>query len=215
MKPLCVFYHAILSGGTIPIDTGYAAALMGDQMEALKLSGLMDACDEFYVGVNGGDEDASIARMLAPAKAKMLTHGPGTTTEIPTLKCLAGWAASHPDSYVMYHHIKGVTHPYEAVYAAWRQRMENAVVWGWRNCVADLEAGYDSAGAHWLTPEQFPTLVQGTPFWGGTFWWARADYLMTLPPLPAPTWQNRYEAERWIGQSPTRAHVHDYCPGWP
>lgn len=214
MKPLCVFYHAILSGGTIPIDTGYAAALMGDQMEALKLSGLMDACDEFYVGVNGGAEDASIARMLAPAKAKLLIHGPGTTTEIPTLKCLAGWVACHPDSYVMYHHIKSVSHPYEAVYAAWRQRMENAVVWGWRDCVAALDSGVEACGCHWLTQEQFPNLVK-SPFFGGTFWWSNANFLMTLPPLPAATWANRFEAELWIGRGSSRPIIKDFHPGWP
>lgn len=215
MKPIAVFYHCILSGGTIPIDTGYACSLLGDQMEALNKSGLTDACEELYVGVNGGPEDVSMARMICPSKSRFLAHGRGTTTEIPTLKCLEGWVAQHPDWYVMYHHLKGVTHPYEPLYAAWRQRLEDAVVWGWRNCVADLNSGLDSSGAHWLTPEQYPTLVIGTPFWGGTFWWATTKYLSMLPPLPPAIWQNRYEAERWIGRAPRRAHVHDYYPGWP
>lgn len=212
---LCVFYHCILSGGSVPVDTPFASGLMLNQMDALRQSGLLAACDEFYIGVNGDSDDAKIARMLAPAKAKILAHGHGATTEIPTLNCLTGWAVGHPDSYIMYHHAKGVTHPYEATWSAWRQRMENAVVWGWEKCVQDLDAGCDSAGAHWLTPEQFPNLVHGNPFWGGTFWWATARYLLTLPQLPAPTWRNRYEAEQWIGRGPVRPLVHDYCPGWP
>jgi hypothetical protein len=214
MKPLAIFYHTILSEGSVPIDTEFACSIMAEQMAALKNSGLLDAASEFYIGINGDESDAQVARLFAPAKAKFLVHGRKATSEIPTMFALRSWLPTHADHYVLYHHIKGCSHPNEPAYAAWRKRMERAVVWGWRNCVADLDRGLDSAGAHWLTPEQFPNLVK-SPFWGGTFFWSTAKFLLTLPPLPPPTWANRFAAESWIGTGPRRPNVKDYCPGWP
>ena len=92
--------------------------------------------------------------------------------------------------------------------------MERMTVWAWRTCVADLANGTDACGCHWLTPEQFPKLVK-SPFFGGTFWWAKASYLKTLPQFPAATWANRFEAENWIGRGNPRPRVKDYLPGWP
>ena len=77
-----------------------------------------------------------------------------------------------------------------------------------------LAKGRDSCGAHWMTPEQFPGKVK-SPFWGGTFFWATAKFLLSLPPLPPPTWKNRFEAENWIGRGPSRPSVTDYHNGWP
>ena len=212
---IAIFYHCILSGGSVPIDTGSACHIMQEQMSALTRSGLIDAADEFYIGINGSEDDAKIARMFAPYKAKIVVHGTQTTTEIPTLNILRAWLPAHSDWYVLYHHIKGVTHPNEPAYAAWRRRMEKAVVWGWRDCVAQLDNGMDACGCHWLTPEQFPSLVHNCPFFGGTFWWSTAKYLSQLPPLPAATWANRFEAENWIGRRRPYPKVRDFLPGWP
>ena len=216
MKKIAVFYHAILRGGTIPVDTSFACTIMQEQMRALKNSGLLAAADEFHIGINGDEDDKDIARLFVPClNAKFVVHGPGVTSELPTLAYLRRWLPDHPDWYLLYHHIKGVTHPTEPLYAAWRRRMEKAVVWGWRDCVAQLDGGVDACGCHWLTPEQFPTLVHNFPFFGGTFFFATARFLLTLPPLPEATWANRFAAENWIGMGPKRPRVKDYYPGWP
>lgn len=214
MKKMAVFYHCLFSGGSRPILTDFACSIMREQMQALKQSGLLDALDELYIGVNGAEEDGQISRLFAPAKARITVHGARATTEIPTLNLLRKWLPGHEDWYVLYHHMKGVTHPGHIAYDHWRKRMERAVIWGWRSCIADMDGGIESCGAHWLTPEQFPAIVS-SPFWGGTFWWATAKFLLTLPPLPAATWANRFEAESWIGRGARRPSVRDYFPGWP
>ena len=212
---IAVFYHCILSGGTLPVDTTFACSIMAGQMRALDKSGLLAEADELHIGINGDEDDQAIARLFVPCpKVKFVIHGPGVTSELLTLGHLRRWLAGHPDWYVLYHHMKGVTHPNEPLYANWRNRMENAVVWGWRNCVADLDSGIDACGCHWLTPEGWPAGVS-SPFFGGTFWWATAKFLLTLPPLPAATWGNRFEAEMWIGRGPRRPTIKDYYPGWP
>ena len=212
---IAVFHHCVLSGDVVPIDTEFACSILHEQMAALSQSGLLAEADEFYVGLNGGEEDAQIARMFLPAKAKLIVHGPGMITEIPTLTSLRNWLPGHEGWKVLYHHAKGVSHPGHASYTIWRRRMEMAVVWGWRDCVAQLDNGLDACGCHWLTPEQFPTLVHDYPYFGGTFFFATAKFLMTLPSLPGDAWHNRFAAENWIGSGPRRPRVKDYCPGWP
>lgn len=212
---IAIFYHAILSGGTIPIDTHCACQIMEEQMHALDESGLLDEADEFHIGINGDDDDANTARLFVPCPdAQFHVHGKSATTEIPTMNILRAWLPSHPGWHVLYHHIKGVTQPHNPLYHAWRRCMEKAVVWDWRTCIAELNRGADSCGSHWLTSQRFPGMV-ATPFWGGTFWWTTEKFLSTLPPLPSATWGNRHEAENWIGRGPRLPRVRDYHKGWP
>lgn len=211
---LGVWYHCRLAGGHPAIHTDFALQLMLEQMQALVQSGLLAKTSAFYVGCNGSEQDAWHARFAAPPPAQIVVHGPNVASEIPTLKHLQSWLPSHRDWFVFYHHSKGVTHPGLESYQAWRRRMENACVWNWKRCVADLQAGYDAVGCHWLTPEKFRAAVT-SPFFGGTFWWAKASYLVQLPALPEPTWKNRFEAESWIGRRRPYPRVMDYYPGWP
>jgi hypothetical protein len=98
--------------------------------------------------------------------------------------------------------------------------MENVVLHNWRRCVADMDAGADAVGAHWLTREKYGAIVNpehgGTPFFGGVFYWAKASFLAQLPPLPekfacTADW---YICEHWIGMGPLPKVV-DYIPCWP
>lgn len=215
MSRIAVWYHCRLSGGEIPINTFYAATILGEQMRALFQSRLLAEADEFHVGINGDESDLELARLFVTCPdAKFMLHGSGMTTEIPTLAALRRWLPDHRDWLVLYHHIKGVTHPGEILYDHWRRCMERELILNWRRCVADLQGTADTCGCHWLTPGHYPNLVR-SPFWGGTFWWAKAEYLLTLPELPLACWQNRFEAELWIGKSSRRPITRDYHPAWP
>jgi hypothetical protein len=213
MKSIAIFYHCKLTGEGIP-DEMFALGLMLHQMTVLKEVGLAEAAQEIHVGVNGGDGDSLTAASIAPDKAILHVHGPDARSEIPTMNVIERWILSHPEWYVLYHHTKGVTHPGNIAYDAWRDRMEVGCVRNWRQCIKDLDAGCDAVGCHWLTPEQFPGTIT-SPFFGGTFWWATTEYLRQLPPLPPSSWQNRYEAESWIGRRRPYPRVADYHPGFP
>jgi len=141
------------------------------QMRSVRDSGLDVAANEFHIGVNGGDGDALTVSCFSPPQSQFHVHGKSARTEIPTQKVIESWLPSHPDWYVLYHHTKGVTHPNEAFYTNWRNRMGQACVMDWRRCVDDLKSGADAVGCHWLTPERFPGSIT-SPFFGGTFWWA-------------------------------------------
>lgn len=216
MKPLAVFYHCRLSGGDPHIDFDHAFGIMTEQMAALKKSGLEAQASHIMVGVNGGEFDTIAASTLAPSKAQLISWPEHFRGELPTLNHLQKWLPGHEDWYVLYHHCKGAIHKGEVAYDIWRRRMQSATVDNWHQAVSDMDQGIESVGAHWLTPEQFPHLVS-SPFWGGNFWWAKAKFLMTLPPMPetANSRPEFYLAESWIGRGPRRPTVRDYYPGWP
>ena len=209
---IAIFYHTILRGGPRNIRTNSALSILSEQMDALERSGLLKQADEFHVGVNGGDADAMVIAQMVGNKAQVAVHGKDAKSEIPTMNLIREWLPGHSGWAVLYHQMKSVSTP--GIADGWRRRMERNVVWNWRNCISLLRGGHEACGSHWLTPEQNPGTI-ASPFFGGTFWWARSDYLMRLPPLPPDTWENRYEAETWIGKGNPRPRIHDFHPGWP
>ena len=93
--------------------------------------------------------------------------------------------------------------------------MERHVIEHWKQCVADLEAGCDTVGAHWLSKEKYGPQVT-IPFWGGMFFWAKASFLAELPGLPsAPNCrQDWFLSENWIGMG-RAPKLKDYADHWP
>jgi hypothetical protein len=216
MREIAVFYHTRLSGGDPHIDFDHASNIMAEQMQELIATGLAEAASKLLIGVNGGMHDFCAAACMAPPNAEMVAHPNHFRGELPTMFIMQQWCRSNPSAYVMYHHTKGAIHKGEILYDAWRKRMMNCCTSNWRQCIKDLDEGYESIGCHWLTPEQFGPAVKA-PFWGGNFWWAKASFLNTLPQLrqTADTREQFYDAESWIGWGPRRPLVKDYYPGWP
>lgn len=214
---LAVFHHSRLSMVDPPIDFNWASSILTEQMESLAKSGLLSACSELHLGITGCEPDVMFLSTVAPAKAVVIPHALDTCGELPTLCALQQWLPGHSDWGVLYFHTKGAVHNQNATYKAWRHCMEKVVIWNWRQCVRDLEAGFDCSGPHWLTPGAYPGLVV-YPYYAGTFWWATGDYLATLPqlyPTGEPAGPSRYEAEVWIGRSHRKIKARKYAEHWP
>lgn len=197
---IAVFYHCWL-----PDDQ--AIRILCEQMLALKDSGLAEAAFELHIVHDGGGMDGQIIKAVMPAKADLrIIPGHG---EAGTLNWLRDcWLPGKIGWDVCYHHIKGASHPGDR-YGHWRHCMERAVIWNWRACVERLRHGCDTVGAHWYTPYD-------QRYWAGNFWWAKADYLKTLPPIPPNTVNGKsYEAEVWIGKSKHAPRTHDFAPHLP
>lgn len=208
---IAVFYHAILSGPGIP-EGDLPLNILTEQLAALHGSGLVDAASEIHIGATG--RNSLLVAALAPPKAIVHHHPDSLDGERPTLEILRQWLPGHAGWLVCYHHIKGVSHAGDTC-AKWRRCMEAVIIWNWQACVRDLDQGFQTAGAHWLTPERH-NIPNKTPYWGGNFWWARQDYLITLPPLPPASATGRYyDGEAWIGTGLTRPTARDYAPHWP
>lgn len=198
MKKIAIFYHTVLS-----INPEYALEVLHEQTRLLGQSGLHDACDQFIIGVNGAEEEAERIRAGVGPKAQVVAHPPEkwSSGECPTLQYLGEWVLGFPDHYVLYLHMKGVTHarnsPGHRMWKEWRHAMQDVCVRQWPRCVAWLDNGYESVGTRWMDQSN-------GSYWAGNFWWAKASFLATLPPIkPEGHLQGgRFEAEVWIGKGP-------------
>lgn len=212
-KPVAIFYHTYWSSGEIPCNRDNTIRLYCEQMDTMNFLGLRDTAQHLTVGVSGSEEDFGMAQSIVAWPNIHFLHNKTGVGELPTMKCMQDWCKKHPGFAVLYFHTKGAIHNGNPVYELWRRCMEKAVLYKWRSCVEDLSLRkLDSAGAHWLRPNQYP-IIGRTPYWGGNFWWATSDFLNTLPPIDVTL--SRYEAEVWIGRGPRPPRVRDYCPHWP
>lgn len=217
MKPIAIFYHCLFYRGGDLLD--HACKVTFEQMEMLNQSGLLNAAEEFHVGVNGGTESHEVADLLLPAKAKRLMHGLESRAENLTLVALEKWLPSHPGWNVLYFHAKGATRDSDSVYdhfiADWRGCMMKHCVLNWRTCVAHLDSGFDAVGAHWMS---HAGPLHNQNIFAGNFWWAATDYLSSLPSIfkrdrikqsGIASLESRYEAEVWIGNGPRLPRTKD------
>jgi hypothetical protein len=211
MPPIAIWYHCKISGEGIPNPVA-AFNIVARQMELLKESGLEFAADEIHVGINGPTTDVNKLSSSLPDRAFVYCHGPHSRSELPTFALLRPWLRSHSTANVLYHHSKGVTNPNDPEKAFARTLMENAVIRNWNQCVNDLNRGFDAVGVNLVDPDTRPVLPGR--FFVGNFWWAKARYLLTLPPIPDRVKQyttgQRCIAEFWVGRSRTRPMMKDY-----
>lgn len=220
---IAIFYHGLFYFGTPPELSFNALDIVQEQWNQVQTSGLLDAASEIIIGINGGPESEEVARLVFPAKAKLVLHGLESKAENLTIVEMEKWVPSHPDWYVLYFHSKGVTHAADSQYgkysASWRRTMMGHLVGNWRNCVEDLRNGYEAAGCNWLTGMGWD---KSQNIFGGNFFWARASFLSTLPSIYArqrikdsgiASAESRYESEVWIGNGPRLPVVRVYHPG--
>lgn len=217
---IAVFFHTRLSGGRnvdtgASIDRSFGTRLFVSQMNALRLSGLLEAADIFVVGVNGPEIDSEFVSSFVPEKGGVVWHGEKAESLIPTMRCIQEWLPGHEDYAVAFIHSKGATKPNDPFSNAWRDCMMKHVIWDWRKCVADLET-HDAVGCHWLnnSPNDPNAARWGSnSYFGGAFWWARADYLITLPPLPDKIVDRHswYLPELWLGNGKPRIKDYHHC----
>lgn len=218
---LAVFFHTLLWHGCPAAPLFQAIDITRLQMEELHECGLLEACSDFIVGINGGEESEALRWATIPDKAKVVYHGLAIKSENLTIAEIEKWLPGHEDYYVLYFHAKGCTWPVgDEMRDRWRGCMMRNVVLNWRQCVKDLDSGYEAVGCHWMTPPKTPP----TQFiFAGNFWWAKASFLKTLPSIyerarikqdGIGALESRYESEVWIGNGPRPPVVRDYHPHW-
>ncbi len=213
MKPIALFYHTYLGGGTIPVNTDNVIRIISEQLGALKVSGLSDAASRFVIGVNGSPEDYMAVASIVPPNSEVV-HNLLGVAELPTMKIMQDHARANPDHLCCYLHTKGAIHNGDPVFETWRKCMERVVIGMWKECARMVDLGADTSGAHWLTPQNYP-IIGNVPYWGGNFFWASAAYLNTLPNIDINA--DRYEAEVWIGKTSKKKKiiVRDFAPHFP
>lgn len=217
MKPIAIFYHCLFQVGDKLLPQ--AASIIWEQMGQLRGTGLLDACSEFHVGINGGDESHVIANRIIPAKANIVWHGLDSRAENLTMCMMQDWVKTHPGWYCLYHHAKSITHDQSSDYGKfatrWRRCMAKHCVTRWREAVAELDAGLEAVGCHWLTGMGHD---KSQHFFAGTFYWVTSDFFATIPSMyerdrikesGISNIESRYESEVLIGNGPRLPRIKD------
>lgn len=209
---IAIFYHCLFFMGDPPALRMGAFDIVSEQMNQLEQSGLLDACSEMHVGINGGDESLEVARLVIPQKARLVMHCLKSKAENLTIVEIEKWAKSHPGWAVFYFHAKGCTHEPDSSYALnvsapWRRAMMQDLVIGWRECVAALESGADICCSHWMW-----NMADGTQHIpAGNFLWVTSNFVLRLPSIylrdrikqsGIDSEESRYEAEVYWGNGP-------------
>jgi len=221
MMPIAVFYHGIVSlNGAFSWE---AFAIVKEAMMALEYSGLLAAAQVVHTCFNGGLNEKLVANLLVSPKAIITMHGEDSFAENLTLVEIERFVKDHPGWLVLYFHAKGASHKQGSIgfnrENSWRTCMLTENVINWRRCVNDLQNGAEAVGCHWLRG-----LDDTQHYFAGNFWWARSDFLRTVPSIynreriktsgiGAP--ESRFEAEVWLGNAPRLPIVLDYHPGHP
>lgn len=200
MKPILIYYHVFCNENTIHI--------LRDQITKIVYSGLYEAATSIqcFLSSNSNVRDTEYMNeccaLLQSQGDKFIIcqrNENDTTYERRTLESIPSTVASNVN--VLYIHTKGITK---------KTKEEQDYVWNWRNameyhliknyveCVKYLEL-YDCVGCIWR--------VDPMPHFSGNMWWARGEYLKTLPLKIGPEY---LDPELWIGlQSPRVKCVYD------
>ena len=188
--------------------TSQAAGIFAEIVDSLFESGLFEVIDALHLSLHGDSAFGPSVRELSRISAKLIVHHAydelDANGEASTLMLIRDYVI-HASSVqaICYLHTKGATNNSE-VQRSWRRYMLDFVVFCWRNAEDKLRS-YHLWGVNWSFSsfhfdEQFPVDPWQRPcgHFMGNFWWARSDYLATLPPLNTNT-GSRYLAEVWVG----------------
>lgn len=197
MNKIAIFYHTCVNIGT----KEHATSIINEQVGLMRSTGLLDAAGLFVVGVNGDESDVQYVASLMPAGAVVIGNPPETwpAGEVQTMRMMRDYSLGNPGQNILYLHMKGLSHvpgsPTHDFNRDWRHGMQNVVIKEWRHCNNLLDLGYESVGNWW-------NVAPNGSYWAGNFFWAKSEFLATLPPILTDGQNSggRYEAEVWIGR---------------
>lgn len=231
MKKISVFYHAYMIENSSIMGCEQLRKIINPKWEGTTIIdyNIFHYAYKLYIGVVDPQTPKSkfamewLSRFCSFSSSKEahshmiskidITVHEGNKEESDTMKMIAEYASTHPDEYVLYFHMKGITKLCAAT-EAWRRYMEYFVIEKWRDCITKLDEGYDCCGVMWNKD----TPIGDWPHFSGNFWWATTNYINTLEHsyLDHP-W--RYMREFWIGSNPDvkafefhNSHLNDRIP---
>lgn len=178
----------------------YFCAQLGDwrnvlarHVHLIEASGLAEASGDLQLCLAG---DPLITPRL-PSKWRLTYRSRLDQFEFPALDML--YNNTLVKDRVLYLHAKGVSRSGEhrEPGRAWCDFMSWGCVEHWREMLAALEEGHDVAGVQWTRLNlRYKRLCGASQVFAGNFWWARGDWILSLPPPQIE--KRRFRAEGWV-----------------
>ena len=184
------FYHVWAAGQYREAVAEHGAAMRAACLDVVPEVGIVGTTSEITRAVAWLGVHLGAFRLVTTAESGF---------EDVTLSALRRAARlAEPDTAFLYAHTKGAMSgsPRSAV---WRREMTDVCVGLWEDCTFALFT-VDAAGCRWMGDRRI---------FAGNFWWARAGYLRSLPPVRA----DPQGAEDWLGSGPVT--IADLLPGLP
>lgn len=183
------------------LGNNHSLAILQDQLETLKISGLANAAHRIYYSVTGDympnyEKGLSLLHSL-PLPFESLQESFGNTTwEAFTLTQIP--RILQPEDTLLYFHTKGITQPYNPCVTTWRKCMEFFLITHWRHCVRALQT-HDTAGIKY---SESPCA-----HYSGNFWWSRGAHFLNVFEAHQDLLRrgDRYQDEFFIGRIPHKS----------
>lgn len=163
-------------------------SILRELLRTIEGSGLLTRLDRLYI-VNVGDEISLPPEHQRSGGKIRLIHrtDDASLAEKLTLDLVHDFAFFHPEARLLYLHTKGASGGKgRQEIADWRRLMAHTVVDRFEECLTALDH-HDAVGCELTAAPR--------PHFSGNFWWARADHVNSLAPVPAG---DRHEAEMWV-----------------
>lgn len=178
MEGISVFWHIC--------GINHWREIAEDQLKTMRSSGLLDRADRVMVTYLGQDRK-EIAWLEAKSR-KIEVNNYSRDTRHYERMCLNGlwdWSQGN-DGLVLYMHAKGVSRVNKKRNVwGWRKMLEYFLVENHERCLREME-GLDTLGGNLCIAKR-----DGDPYrpghclhYSGNFWWARTQYIRTLPRIP-------------------------------
>lgn len=177
------------------------------QVSVLRESGLLAATRKLYVSIiakDDADVDA-LRRIVGNDKLEIVSCQTNPACyEYPALEYVRQLSARE-DALVYYFHTKGISYQtaesrdrrflsFKRKIVSWCEMMEYFCFTKWQVAVNVLSGGYDTYGCYRWPPKRYT-------MYSGSFWWARTDYIRTLPSFdPEVIASDRFYSEVWLYQ---------------
>jgi len=193
MRSPIVFYHIACSWP----ETRYSRPatkwreIVKEQIQQWKQSELIKSA-YFYIGINGTREEYDEACSMLPNISYCWYNGFDAAWEIPTINRMVEIIKDiSDDTPICYHHTKGVSWC-KRDNIKWRQAMQWYCIENWEKCIEYLK-DVDACGAFLRIDKRW------NPHFAGNFFWAKSEYLKTLPRITDQSL--RVNAELWINSN--------------
>lgn len=221
MKKLAIFHHVYQFGNWENIYL--------DQIKELEKSGLMDAANYLFLGVNG---DKALPEISKKPNRVYYNKNNNPPTEYYTLKALYDYS-NIQDCYCLFIHTKGVTwtateenknnlihssfgsYTTQQLYDAkqsWRKYLEYFLIGKWEKCI-QLLLLYDTVGTEWVNWCHLGGESYDISCYAGGMWWANSEYVKKLDPnfIFNNMIMQRFACEYWIStKNPTHYSFHNF-----